>query len=113
MSYTQTKKEEKKSSKPEEMGLPNSSFMQSATYDSSSYSLTISFKNGNDIIHKFVYPMVWQQFKESPSKGSFYSRQIKGKYPAINFQTGLKVSDFNRAIKEHRPNADINKTRHR
>jgi len=76
--------------------------MQSISYDPTQYSLTIDFKSGHQVIHKFVYPMVFQQFKEAPSKGSYYSRQIKSKYPTVSMRTPLKVSDFNKAKKEFR-----------
>ena len=87
---------------PETIGLPFSSFLQAATYDSVNYSLTLDFKSGHQIVHRFVYPMVWAQFKESPSHGSFYSKSIKGKYLAVTFHQPLKVSDLTKAMKEHR-----------
>ena len=87
---------------PETIAIPHSSFLQAATYDASAYSLTLDFKSGHQIVHKFVFPMVWQQFKESPSHGSFYGKSIKGKYPAVTFKMPLKVSDLSKAMKEHR-----------
>jgi len=85
--------------------MPGSSFLQAATYDSTNFSLTLDFKNGEQQVHRFVYPMVWQQMKESSSKGSFYARNIKGKYPTVNMKSSLKVSDLEKAMKENRPNA--------
>jgi hypothetical protein len=102
MAYTHAMAEKAKAPKPEIIGIPGSSFLQSATYDPSTYSLTIDFKTGSQIVHRYVYPMVWQQFKETPSKGSFYARQLKGKYQGIEFKPQLKVSDLDRAIKQHR-----------
>jgi hypothetical protein len=87
---------------PETIGLPFSSFLQAATYDAANYSLTLDFKSGHQIVHRFVYPMVWQQFKEHPSPGSFYGKSIRGKYPSITFHQPLKVSALTKAMKEHR-----------
>ena len=105
MAYTQAQAKKSKSPAPEHIVLSESSFLQSATYDSVNFTLTLEFKNGKETMHRFVYPMVWQQFKEHPQKGSFYAREIKGKYPGVSFQDILKVSDLKRAIKENRPNA--------
>lgn len=105
MSYLHGQKEKQKPVEPETFAIPTSSFLQAATYDSANYSLTLEFKNGSQIVHRFVYPMVWQQFKETSSHGSFYARNLKGKYPAIEFRSSLKVSDLKKAIREHRHNA--------
>jgi hypothetical protein len=102
MGYLPAKAEQAKTAKPEIVALPHSSFLQAATYDSANYSLTLDFKSGHQIIHRFVFPMVWEQFKQSPSHGSFYSKSIKGKYPSITFHQPLKVSDLTKAMKEHR-----------
>lgn len=86
----------------ETFALPHSAFLQAATYDLANYSLTLDFKSGHQIVHRYVFPMIWQQFKESPSHGSFYSRVIKGKYPAVSFRKPLLVSEFEKAVKKHR-----------
>lgn len=103
MAYTQGKKQAQKSSKPEEIAFPGSSWLQSATYDSANYSLTVNLKDGTQNVHHYVFPSVWGQFKETPSKGSFYVRTILKQYPAIKFKSSLKVSDLEKAIKENRP----------
>lgn len=87
---------------PETIAIPHSSFLQAATYDASQYNLTLEFKNGTTVFHRFVFPIVWSQFKESTSHGSFYARSIKKQYPSISFHAGLKVSDFTSAVKKHR-----------
>jgi hypothetical protein len=102
MSYLPSVAEPSTPAKPETFALPHSSFLQAATYDAANYTMTLDFKSGHQIIHRFVFPMVWQQFKESPSHGSFYGKNIKGKYPAVTFHQPLKVSDLSRAMKEHR-----------
>jgi hypothetical protein len=102
VSYTHSHAATAETKPPETMAIPGSSFLQAVTYDQQNYSLTLDFKNGTQIVHRFVFPMVWQQFKETPSKGQFYSRSIKGKTPSINFRSSLKVSDLSRAMREHR-----------
>ena len=90
---------------PEMIAIPHSSFLSAATYDATNYSLSLSFKSGHEVIHRFVFPLVWQQFKESPSHGSFYSRSIKKQYPSITFHSPLLVSHLEAAIKKHRGHA--------
>jgi len=102
MSYLPSVAEPAAKTAPETFALPHSSFLQAATYDAANYSLTLDFKSGHSVVHKFVFPMVFQQFKEATSHGSFYSKQIKNKYPAVVMRSPLKVSDLSRAIKEHR-----------
>ena len=102
MGYLPAIAEKPAATAPETIALPHSSFLQAATYDAANYSLTLDFKSGHQIVHRFVFPMVWQQFKQTPSHGSFYGKSIKGKYPAVTFRQPLKVSDLSRAMKEHR-----------
>lgn len=90
-----------KAKKAETIGLPHSSFLQAATYESTSQSLTLDFKNGLQEIYTNFSPAAWSQFSESTSHGSFYARQIKGKYASVSFKTQLKVSDFTKAKKEY------------
>jgi hypothetical protein len=92
--------EKSKAPKSETIAIPGSSFLQSASYDAATFSLTLDFKTGLQEIHKMVYPMTWQAFKEASSHGSFYARQIKGKYPKVSFRTTMRSSDFTKAMKE-------------
>jgi hypothetical protein len=102
MSYLPSVAEPVAATAPETFALPHSSFLQAATYDAANYSLTLDFKSGHQIVHRFVFPMVWQQFKESPSHGSFYTRSIKGKYPSVTFRKPLLVSHMTKAMNDHR-----------
>ena len=104
MSYLQQLKEQPASQPIETLALPHSSFLQAATYDAANYSMTMDFKSGHQIVHRFVFPMVWQQFKQSPSHGAFYGRSIKGKYPSVTFKKPLLVSQLTKAMNEHRRN---------
>ena len=101
MAYLPGKKESKKPAAPEQIVL-HSSFLSSATYDSSAFSLTVEFKTGEPIIYRYVFPAVWEQFKLHPSAGKYWNASIKGKYPALNLKRGLKVSDITRAKKKYR-----------
>ena len=105
MSYLPSHTQQKQGPTPETIVFGRSSFLAVGTYDAQNYSLTLDFKNGTQVVHRFVYPIVWQQLKEAPSHGSFYARSIKKQYPSVNFRQPLKVSDLKRAIKEHRPHA--------
>jgi hypothetical protein len=102
--YLPGKPEPTKTTAPEQIVL-QSSFLMSATYDASTFSLTIEFKTGEPLVHRFVFPAVWQELKLHPSPGSYWNRSIKGKYPTLNLKRGLKVSDITKARKKYRPSA--------
>jgi len=102
MGYLPSKPDKPKTSAPEQIVL-QSSFLMSATYDASTFSLTVEFKTGEPIVYHYVFPSVWQQFKEHPSPGKFWNASIKGgKYPSINLKRGLKVSDITKAKKKYK-----------
>jgi KTSC domain len=111
MSYLPGKPEAPAATKPETIHV-QSSFLMAATYDATNYSLSLEFKSGHSIVHRFVFPLVWTQFKEHPSQSSFYARSIKGKYPAVSFHTPLLVSHLEKAIKTHRGHALKSQWRH-
>lgn len=67
-----------------------SSYLQEAVYDATSFTLTLSFKEGQEISYWPIYQQTWDAFKQSPSKGSFYVRNIKGKVQALQRQGILK-----------------------
>lgn len=102
MAYTPALEPTSKSAQPEQMAL-KSSFLSAATYDAASYSLTIAFKTGYTSVHKFVFPSVWNEFKISPSHGSFYANVLKKQYPAVPLHEKLRVSDLTKAMKEFNP----------
>lgn len=85
--------------KSETIGF-HSSFLAQATYDPPSYTLTVDFKSGHQLIYKYVFPTIWQQWKEAPSKGAHYSTQIKGKHESISLRKPLLVSDYDKARKD-------------
>lgn len=99
MSYLPGKAPKPKKTPNETIGLAHSSFLQAATYDPQEYSLTLEFKNGTQVVHRYVFPAVWAQFKEAKSHGSYYARSIKKQFPSVSFQQPLKVTDLKRAIK--------------
>lgn len=108
MSYIRGKNQPKLKGKSESIAIENSSFLAGATFDPSNSSLTINIKNGTQISYTSFSQVAWDQFKQSPSKGSFYSRLIKGK-DNVSFMEPLKVSDLEKAIKEYRLNAKFRK----
>lgn len=101
MAYTPTKPAPSTSPAPEQIAL-QSSFLQTATYDAANYSLTVEFKTGEPFIYRYVFPVVWEQFKQHPSPGKFWNESVKGKFPTINLKRGLKVSDIEKAKKKSR-----------
>jgi len=57
-----------------------SSILKSAYYDNKYNMLSVTFKNGKEYVFYNVPINVWENFKNSESKGSYFSRYIKGKY---------------------------------
>lgn len=101
MGYLPSKPEPSTTPLPEQIVLI-SSFLSTATYDASTFSLTIEFKTGEPLVHRFVFPAVWQEFKLHPSPGKYWNASIKGKYPTLNLKRGLKVSDITKAKKKYK-----------
>ena len=67
----------------EEFIISNSSILEFAKYDSEKSLLYIKFKSGKDYIFYNVPAEVWKAFKEADSKGSFFAKNIKGKYKPV------------------------------
>lgn len=57
-----------------------SSVLLKATYDTETEEMVITFKTGKEYSYYSIPKIVWNEFRTSESKGSFFSRQIKGKY---------------------------------
>jgi hypothetical protein len=106
MSYLPTPATAPGTPAPETISLAHSSFLQAATYDSAQFALTLDFKSGHQVVHRFVFPVVWAQFKEAKSHGSFYSNSLKKQYPAVVLRKPLLVSELKKAKKKysHAPN---------
>ena len=64
------------------IAIGDSSFLEHISYDSASLQLTVTFKTGSQHTHFYVLPATVDQWLVAPSKGSFYARNIKGKYPS-------------------------------
>jgi hypothetical protein len=101
MSNTQT------GGKIQKIPVNDSSFLQEFVYDSGNLTLTVTMKDGGTYTHYFIFPVVVQQLIESPSKGSFYAKNIKGKGPSqriISKTVGRKPST--QTNKKHRENTN-------
>jgi hypothetical protein len=74
-----------------EVDTPESSVFAKLSYDSSTFQLTATFKSGTQHVYFFVFPAVAEQLFQSPSKGKFFTENIKGKnlsFKTINRNTG-------------------------
>lgn len=60
----------------------NSSMLGNIMYNTDISRLTVVFKNNQEYFYDNVPVEVWIQFNEAESKGKFYAKNIKGKYPA-------------------------------
>lgn len=64
---------------------PESSFIQGAIYDDETLRMLIYI--GDDTFECQGVPVqVWQEFKQSPSKGQYFNRNIKGLYQHEYFE---------------------------
>mgnify|MGYP001053219143 FL=1 len=57
-----------------------SSVLSSIHYDDKTYMMKIVFNSGKEYFFENVPYDIWLAFKNSGSKGSFFSKYIKGKY---------------------------------
>jgi len=61
-----------------------SSLIESVQFDESTWTLDVHMHNKNSYSYSDVPPEVYDEFLRSPSKGSFYNRNIKGKFESLN-----------------------------
>jgi hypothetical protein len=57
-----------------------STAIQSAAYDTETNELEVTFVNGGTYTHEGVPEQVWDAFTTDRSAGSYYARQIKGRF---------------------------------
>jgi hypothetical protein len=75
--------------------VPSSSFLEKAEYDKKTYTLTLTFKNGNQYKHLYFFPSAWLSFKSSPDHSSYYANVIKGK----SLSVAIKKSNIGKVPK--------------
>ena len=68
----------------EDISIVSSTKMTKASYDKDKKELQVTFATGKVYNYYNVNEEVWIGFKNAPSKGSYFSRFIKGKYPLPN-----------------------------
>jgi len=76
----------------------NSSMLGNIMYNLDTTRLTVVFKNNQEYFYDNVPAEVWKQFNEAESKGKFYARNIKGKYPA-NLTTQKEETELESILK--------------
>jgi hypothetical protein len=59
----------------------DSSAISSVGYDPRSRILEVEFRSGAVYDYSGVTPRLWAAFLEAPSKGTFFSRRIRGQFP--------------------------------
>jgi hypothetical protein len=69
----------------ETISITSSTGINKADYDKTTKTLRVYFNTGKDYSYYGVPETVWVQFKDAKSKGSFFSKQIKGKYTAEKY----------------------------
>ena len=88
------------------MHLPcaDSSWLESVSYDSSSLRMTVTTKTGSSWQHGMVYPAQFTEMQLHPSKGSYYSKNIKGNHPTTHIIKTPKLGNFPREQIKHGQN---------
>lgn len=61
--------------------LPTSTNISQVDYDGESQTMTIIFKDGRAWEYAGVPLEVYMAFQRAPSAGSFFYRQIRGRFP--------------------------------
>ena len=59
----------------------DSSAISSMGYDARSSTLEVEFRSGAVYDYHGVPPKVWKDLLGAPSKGRFFSRSLRGRYP--------------------------------
>lgn len=80
----------------------DSSWLQSISYDSASLRMTVTTKGGASWQHAQVYPNAFTELQLHPSKGSYYTKNIKGNHPTTHILKTPRLGDFPRE-KAHGP----------
>jgi hypothetical protein len=75
---------------------PDSSWIQSISYDAQSLRMTITTKEGSSWQHGQVYPNQFTELQLHPSKGSYYTKNIKGNHPITHIIKTPKLANFPR-----------------
>lgn len=73
---------------------PNSSWLESISYDSASLRMTFTTKDGASWQHGQVYPNQFTELQLHPSKGSYYAKNIKGNHPITHIIKTPKLGQF-------------------
>lgn len=63
-----------------EFAINDSSFLSAVKYDSSTMQCTVVLKKGGEYTYFMIFPMIIDQWMQSASKGTFYAKQIRGKF---------------------------------
>ena len=63
----------------------DSSAISSLGYDARKSVLEVEFRSGAVYDYLEVPPKVWKAFLKAPSKGRFFSRRIRGQFPAVRW----------------------------
>lgn len=58
-----------------------STAISSARYDDRTYELTITFTSGATYVYDLVFGDIWEEFKQSESKGRYFIQEIREFFP--------------------------------
>jgi hypothetical protein len=58
----------------------HSSNIEEAFYSWKSHLLMVVFKSGGAYVYKDVSPSTWQDFRDAPSRGSYFATYIRNEY---------------------------------
>lgn len=76
---------------------PNSTWLQSVSYDSTNLRMTITTKDGASWQHAEVNSSQFEEMQLHPSKGSYYTKNIKGQHPITTIKKNPKPGNYPRS----------------
>ncbi len=82
---------------------PDSSWISSISYDSASLRMTVTTKKGDSWQHGQVYPNQFTEMQLHPSKGSYYTKNIKGQHVTTSIIRTPKAHNYPRGNHEPEP----------
>lgn len=81
---------------------PDSTWLQSISYDSTTLRMTVTTKEGDSWQHAQVFPNQFAEMQLHSSKGSYYAKNIKGQHPITTIKKNPKPGDYPRS-QTHEP----------
>ncbi len=67
-------------SRTQDLPPSQSSWIQDFKYDAQTLQLTVTLKGGSEYVYWNLPPQIYEELVKAPSKGSFFAKNIKGRF---------------------------------